>query len=184
MNVMSPYYVKAAMDFAVKKHEGQLRNYTHEPYHLHLAEVAYLVAQVAGGHSYPTYTLMVAWLHDTIEDQGVTLEELDALFGGAVAGGVLALSDLEKGNRATRKEAARRRLSLAPDWVQDIKVADLLSNTPSIVQYDPKFAVTFLKEANALLDVLTRASPYMIASLRTVLIVSEDDLKTRGFLPS
>lgn len=51
-------------------------------------------------------------------------------------------------------------------WVQTIKVADLISNTSSIVRHDPKFAVVYLDEARQLLDVLTRADPRLLAMAR------------------
>lgn len=54
-------------------------------------------------------------------------------------------------NRATRKGLERDRLAKASLQAQLIKVADLISNTRSIVAEDPKFAVTYLQEKAALL---------------------------------
>lgn len=71
--------------------------------------------------------------------------------------GVHWLSDTEKGNRETRKNLSRERLAKAPGWVQTIKCADLISNTGSIVQFDPAFAKTYLKEKQLLLEVMTKA---------------------------
>ncbi|WP_370527389.1 hypothetical protein [Cedecea sp. P7760] len=107
-----------------------------------------------------------AWLHDVVEDQGITAEELRREFGVTVARGVMALSDLEEGNRAERKRLSRERLAKAQSWVQTIKVADLISNTSSIVEHDPKFAVTYLEEKRLLLDVLTEADPLLLAIAR------------------
>ena len=53
-----------------------------------------------------------------------------------------------------------------PQIFQTIKVADLISNTSSIVRHDPKFAVVYLDEARQLLDVLTRADPRLLAMAR------------------
>lgn len=80
-----------------------------------------------------------------------------AEFGASVSCGVAWLSDMEEGNRAERKAASRDRLARAPAWVQTIKCADLISNTSSIVKHDPKFAVTYLAEKRALLEVLDKA---------------------------
>ncbi|HCP79386.1 MAG TPA: guanosine polyphosphate pyrophosphohydrolase, partial [Pusillimonas sp.] len=44
-----------------------------------------------------------------------------------------------------------------PGWVQTIKCADLISNTGSIVQFDPDFAKVYLEEKRLLLGVLTKA---------------------------
>ncbi len=83
-----------------------------------------------------------------------------------MAGAVQLLSDMETGNRAERKAASRERLSRAAGWVQTIKCADLISNTSSIVQHDPKFAVTYLEEKRLLLDVLTNADSRLVRIAR------------------
>ena len=108
----------------------------------------------------------VAWLHDCVEDQGVTLDELERRFGPQVAVAVSYLSDTEAGNRAKRKAAARVRLATAWPWVQTIKVADLISNTASIVQHDPAFAVVYLEEKRMLLDAMTQADPRLVLVAR------------------
>ena len=154
-----------AMMFARKVHKDQRRKYTSNPYTDHLAEVAGIVAVVAP----PDFTDMmvsVAWLHDCVEDQGIGVIDLDARFGKTVSSGVLALSDIKLGNRAERKAASRVRLAAAPAWVQTIKVADLISNTASIVSHDPKFAAVYLEEKRLLLDVLTRADRRLVAIAR------------------
>ena len=157
-----------AMTFARHVHAEQKRKYTGNPYTDHLAEVCG-IAMAAGWHIaeiHPDKLMATCWLHDSIEDQGVNPEEIRRQFGDDVALGVLALSDLEEGNRAERKAASRARLAKAPSWVQTIKVADLISNTSSIVQHDPKFAVTYLEEKRLLLDVLTKADPRLVAIAR------------------
>ena len=110
----------------------------------------------------------VAWLHDCMEDQGVTFAQLETRFGYIVAEGVRLMSDLEPGNREQRKAAARLRLGSAPGWVQTIKCADLISNTPSIVEHDPTFAAVFLREKRMLLDCLTKADPSLLARAREI----------------
>ncbi len=154
-----------AMVFAREVHKGQRRKYTFNPYHDHLAEVAGIVATVCHQRMdvQPDEMIATAWLHDSIEDVGVTSTELLHRFGLVVAEGVALLSDLEQGNRAERKAASRARLAAAPAWVQTIKVADLISNTSSIVMHDPKFAVVYLEEKRMLLDVLTKADPRLVS---------------------
>lgn len=165
-----------AMVFARQTHATQVRRYTGNPYADHLAEVAGIVSTVAsanapwdvvdGAEGRVDRMIATAWLHDCVEDPGVTESELAERFGALVARGVMLLSDLEQGNRAERKAASRLRLSAAPGWVQTVKVADLISNTSSIVQNDPKFAVTYLEEKRLLLDVLTHADDRLIAVAR------------------
>jgi (p)ppGpp synthase/HD superfamily hydrolase len=150
-----------AMIFARQVHQDQRRKYTGAPYSDHLAEVAG-IAMSAGWHDatiHPDKLMAVCWLHDSVEDQGVLLQTILERFGSDVAYGVSMLSDMETGNRAQRKAASRIRLGAAPSWVQTIKCADLISNSSSIVQHDPKFALVYLEEKRLLLDVLTKADP-------------------------
>lgn len=168
------FHAPEAMRFARVAHDCQVRKYTGNPYTDHLAEVAGIVASVAGRITIDPLMvdimISVAWLHDYIEDQRPDHDTtgdfahtvLARQFGPQIAGGVLWLSDLETGNRRERKAAARERLSRAPGWVQTIKVADLISNTSSIVKHDPTFAVVYLEEKRLLLDVLTKADPLLV----------------------
>ena len=151
-----------AMVFAREVHKDQRRKYTGNPYTDHLAEVAGIVATVDSSAE----SIAVAWLHDCREDQGVTGEEVEHRFGMRVAVGVALLSDFERGNRAERKRLSRERLASAPAWVQTIKVADLISNTASIVQHDPQFAQVYLEEKRLLLNVMTKADHRLVAIAR------------------
>lgn len=172
------FYAFDAMQLAMSAHSKQVRKYTGDPYCVHLAEVAGIVASVTGRITIDPMMIdlmiSVSWLHDYIKDQRKEddvygYDALDWLvrdFGEVIADGVWALSDLEEGNRADRKAASRRRLSNASGWVQTIKVADLISNTPGIVKHDPKFAVTWLKEKYLMLDVLTKADPELVKIAR------------------
>lgn len=156
-----------AMELARKAHATQRRKYTDAPYTDHLAEVAGIVATVVDFDAiHPEALIATAWLHDIVEDCGYTPErlwnELDPADENGtetdqVIRGVLWLSDLEEGNRATRKRLSRERLACAPHWVQTIKCADLISNTGSIVRFDPDFAKVYLEEKRLLLDVMTKA---------------------------
>jgi guanosine-3',5'-bis(diphosphate) 3'-pyrophosphohydrolase len=150
-----------AMMFAREVHKDQRRKYTNNPYVDHLAEVCGIAMSVGwcDPEIHPDRFMAVCWLHDCIEDQGIDPIDIMKRFGLEVRRGVMLLSDLEQGNRATQKAASRARLAAAPSWVQTIKCADLISNTSSIVQHDPKFAITYLGEKRLLLEVLTKADP-------------------------
>lgn len=148
-----------AMELARKVHAFQVRKYTGNPYVDHLAEVAGIAMSV-GWHNaeiHPDKLLAVCWLHDCIEDHGVDPSELQHIFGPDVMAGVVMLSDVEEGNRAERKAASRRRLHASPGWVQTIKVADMMSNTSSIVKHDPEFARLYLEEKRLMLAALDKA---------------------------
>ncbi|OXR48129.1 guanosine polyphosphate pyrophosphohydrolase [Pusillimonas sp. T2] len=156
-----------AMMIARHAHKEQRRKYTNAPYTDHLSEVAGIVATVTDFDCIGADAVIAtAWLHDIIEDCGYTCTSLWSALSQTetpvthidqVVRGVHWLSDTEKGNRETRKRLSRERLAKAPGWVQTIKCADLISNTGSIVQFDPAFAKTYLKEKQLLLEVMTKA---------------------------
>lgn len=157
-----------AMIFAMNAHKDQKRKYTNEPYFVHLAEVAG-IAICANNYNksisdiyLDEIVISTSWLHDCVEDCGVKLSVICEKFGANVAYGVYSLSDLEQGNRKLRKKLSRERLSASENWVQNIKVSDLISNTSSIFQHDPDFAKVYLEEKRLLLDVLTKADKRLI----------------------
>ena len=97
-------------------------------------------------------------------------------FGIDIATMVNWLTDVsrpEDGNRARRKAIDREHTARAPAEVQTIKLADLISNSRSIMQHDPEFARVYLEEKRLLLEVLTRgdaelhaeASKFVMASV-------------------
>lgn len=151
-----------ALQFATAAHEGQFRKYTGEPYIIHPITVAGLVATINNA----PYVIATALLHDTIEDCGVTYDEIAHKFGIMVARGVRWLSDMEEGNRATRKQLSCERLAKSPKWVQNIKVCDLIANTSSIVIHDPDFAKVYIPEKIKILDALTKADERLIMMAR------------------
>jgi (p)ppGpp synthase/HD superfamily hydrolase len=157
--------VEKARIFATAAHAAvaQLRKYTNEPYIVHPAEVFAIVSTV---HDATPEMLAAAWLHDVVEDTGVTIEVIREVFGEEVAELVGWLTDVsrpEQGNRATRKAIDRAHTAMAPAQAQTIKLADLISNTKSIMQYDPKFAKTYLEEKRLLLDVMTKGDLGLMA---------------------
>lgn len=149
--------------FAYGAHAGQVRKYTGEPYHEHCVEVAALAAEAGLGYN----AQAVAMLHDVVEDTRVTDALLSRVFPPAVAWGVWWLTDQHwpepRPKRATRKGFDRVRLSHAAGWVQTVKVCDLISNTRTIAEHDPKFSKTYLPEKAALLRVLKRADESMLS---------------------
>lgn len=144
-----------AMTFATIAHAEQERKYTGNPYIEHPWEVAEMVRSV------PNHTpamLAAAWLHDTIEDCGVTAKQLHDLFGVEVTDLVVQLTDVTKlsdGNRAKRKEIERNRLAMISKKAKTVKLADLISNSTSIIQHDPEgFGRVYIPEKRALLPAL------------------------------
>lgn len=160
--------VQKAQVFAIAAHSAvqQKRKYTGEPYFVHPAEVARIVASVPG--STPDM-VAAAWLHDVVEDTGCTFTDIHMAFGIDIATLVGWLTDVSKpedGNRAVRKAIDREHSAAAPAEAQTIKLADLISNSKSIMEHDPKFAVTYLEEKRMMLEVMTKGDPGLYAEAR------------------
>jgi len=68
-------------------------------------------------------------------------------------------------NRDKRKSLEAERISKISDNAQTVKLADLYSNTKSIVQDDPKFAITYLKEKHRMMKGLIRGNPILYAKV-------------------
>lgn len=152
-----------AMEFAKEVHKDQRRKYTGNPYFDHLAEVAGIAMSVGWHYAeiHPDKFMSVCWLHDCIEDQGVTLFTLKEMFGLDVALGVACLSNMNEGNRKIRMAAYKDQIVLSPSWVQTIKCADIISNTPGILEHDPKFAEVYVSECKSLVLAMNKANCHL-----------------------
>lgn len=162
--------VEKARVFATAAHAAaaQLRKYTNEPYIVHPREVASIVESVEGATS---EMIAAAWLHDVVEDTGVTIETIRSEFGPSVAELVGWLTDVsrpEQGNRATRKAIDRAHTAMAPAEAQTIKLADVISNCTSIIEHDADFAKTYLEEKRLLLEVLTKGDKVLLEQARNI----------------
>lgn len=167
--------VERAKMFAIGAHNAikQKRKYTGEQYWVHTNEVAQILDRTEGA----TFEMIAAaHLHDTVEDTGVTIEDIRYHFGEEVAELVGWLTDVSKpedGNRAARKAIDRAHSGASSAAAQTIKVADLISNSRTIVEHDVDFAKVYLKEKRQLLDVLTKADTSLRAMAYRILEESE-----------
>ena len=161
--------VERARVFATAAHAAvkQVRKYTFEPYIVHPTEVASIVATVP----HTNEMLAAAYLHDTVEDTGVSIVDIQKEFGNEVASLVGWLTDVskpEQGNRAVRKAIDREHTAMAPAAAQTVKLADLIANSRSILAHDPAFAKVYLEEKRMLLEVLTRGDATLMAQARRI----------------
>jgi guanosine-3',5'-bis(diphosphate) 3'-pyrophosphohydrolase len=128
--------IARAADFAARAHVTQRRKGdAQEPYINHLAEVALLLTQATGGQD---ATLIAAgWLHDTLEDTDTEREELETLFGPALASIVAEVTDDKSLLKAERK---RLQVATAPRKSRQarmLKIADKTSNLRAIASSPP-----------------------------------------------
>lgn len=153
-----------ALAFAIQKHSGQLRKYTGEPYIVHPIGVAQLVQYHCTYNNVPerrsSNMIAAAFLHDVVEDCGVTFEEVHDKFGPRVRDLVFWLTDPTKGlsygssnyNRKLRKEIAHQFLSHADEDAIAVKACDILHNGKSIFLNDKGFGPVYLEEVMSLFD--------------------------------
>lgn len=151
MNIVEKaYYFAMAAHAAV----GQKRKYTGEDYIVHPIEVCDLLQYAKFSND---EMRAAALLHDVVEDTQVTLDLIRKEFGKCVETLVEGLTDISKtedGNRAVRKEIDRQHTAKQSAACKTIKLADLISNSRSILKYDKDFAKVYLKEKELLLEVL------------------------------
>ncbi|MCC8022554.1 MAG: bifunctional (p)ppGpp synthetase/guanosine-3',5'-bis(diphosphate) 3'-pyrophosphohydrolase [Clostridiales bacterium] len=118
-----------AYRMAERCHEGQLR-YSGEPYITHPVAVAKILAKLGMDQQ----SILVAILHDTVEDTDATLEDIRKEFGGETARLVDGLTKLGKVPLSTREEQQaeniRKMLMAMNEDVRVIivKLADRLHN--------------------------------------------------------
>lgn len=132
--------LQRAIGFATEKHKGQTRKDGKTPYITHPMAVMSLVKRFTDDER----VWCAAVLHDTVEDCGVKLEEIEKLFGKPVAKLVKELS-----KNHTKYENISSREGLL------IKMADDLHNVSTIPEGDDKLLKkkqmkikkTFFKEA-------------------------------------
>ncbi|VFA82177.1 Bifunctional (p)ppGpp synthase/hydrolase relA [Gordonia paraffinivorans] len=119
--------LQRAYDVAEERHAGQKRK-SGDPYITHPLAVATILADLG----MDTTTLVAALLHDTVEDTGYSLEELEKDFGPEVAhlvDGVTKLDKVALGSAAEAETIRKMIIAMARDpRVLVIKVADRLHN--------------------------------------------------------
>lgn len=121
-----------AARFAAERHTGHFRKGSRrEPYINHPIEVANLIANI--GQVDDIDILMAALLHDTVEDCGVTADEITAAFGEKVAYYVLEVSDDKSLPKARRKQLQIEHAPHLSRGARTIKIADKISNVRDVI---------------------------------------------------
>ena len=125
-----------AARFAAERHAAQRRKgRTAEPYVNHLLEVAELLARTAA--HLDTNLIVAALLHDTIEDVGVTRQELAERFGEDVASLVAEVTDDKSLAKEARKALQVENAPKKSPRAQALSTADKIANVRSIATSPP-----------------------------------------------
>ena len=125
-----------ALVFAIRAHTNQERRGKGFPYIVHPLEAVSIVATMTSDQE----MLAAAALHDTVEDTGVTVDQLREEFGNRVAHLVEEESDkfIEGMSEAeswhTRKQMAIDRLAAASRDAKVVALGDKLSNMRAIAR--------------------------------------------------
>ncbi|CAN5504126.1 RelA/SpoT family protein [soil metagenome] len=139
--------ISQAYELAAAAHVGQTRR-SGEPYIHHPLSVAQIVADLG----LDDVTITAALLHDSVEDTGVTLEELAATFGDEVAqivDGVTKLDRVQFDSKAAQQAASMRKMlvAMAKDLrVLMIKLADRLHNMRTLGAMAPEKQIRIARE--------------------------------------
>lgn len=123
--------LKRALDQAAVWHRAQIRKYPNAdvPYVSHPAGVAVVLAR----HGFDDEVLAAGALHDVIEDQGITYDELARRFGERVASLVRYVSEQDKSQPwEVRKRRYLEAFPHKPWEAQAITLADKIDNFESI----------------------------------------------------
>ena len=165
--------ILSAALFAAEKHAGQRRKGdAAEPYVNHLIEVAALVAMALPEPD--TNVVIAALLHDSIEDAGVTAEDLALRFGADVADLVSEVTDDKSLPKQERKRLQVENAPKKTPRAQMIKLADKISNLRSMLSSPPanwdfERKKEYFTWARRVVDGLTAPDPMLKAEFeRTV----------------
>lgn len=128
--------ITQALDFAAKKHVHQRRKgELQEPYINHLTEVARLLAEATQGQD--TDLVIAGLLHDSIEDQNITRQEIAELFGEEVAQIVAEVTDDKSLPKQERKRLQAETAGKKSEKARLLKIADKTANLRSILNSPP-----------------------------------------------
>lgn len=168
MDIQSLY--QKAIKFATAKHLEQDQKVpgTNLPYVVHLSNVAMeiLIAGSSTTNFDIAFAVQVALLHDTIEDTGASYEELERLFGKAVADAVSALSKNEELPKEEQMKDCLVRIKKLEPEVSAVKMADRITNLQSPPTYwDKGRRIKYAEEAKMILSELKDCNDYLAKRL-------------------
>lgn len=124
--------LKAARELATAAHASQ--RYGNKPYTEHLSAVVKLLEQFAA----PLDAMVAGWLHDTVEDTGVSLDQIRSEFGEHVAKLVWAVTGEGEGDRAAHSASIYRKIGDCPE-AAIVKLADRIANIEACQRGDKHY---------------------------------------------
>ena len=144
--------IMEAYEYAKVKHEGQTRK-DGTPYINHPVQVSKMVKKYFGDDPRIEDYVIAAYLHDTVEDTDVTIEEIKSLFGDFVAHLVSGVtSDKKLQHEMGKTEYLCYKMLNMDDTVLNLKLCDRLSNIIDLVNAPENFQTKYISETITILD--------------------------------
>lgn len=132
-----------AKQFASALHADAGQTYDGQPYERHLQDVVNVLMRF---EEYDKVALAAGYLHDVVEDVGISITTIEDLFGPKVAVLVGALTDEPGVNRKERKAKTYPKIKATPGAVK-LKLADRIANIENGIRLDDKrFFLMYKKE--------------------------------------
>lgn len=149
-----------AREFAIKAHGDQ--KYGFYSYSYHLDAVVKMVFEQGHDHLSKEQlqnAVVLAYLHDTVEDTETTLEDIREHFGSFISDCVHLLTDEPGANRAERKAATYAKLKAVPEGdttlAHFVKACDRMANIKEALEPKNRTILKmYLDEGDALLEAL------------------------------
>ncbi|MCU0242942.1 MAG: HD domain-containing protein [Vicinamibacteria bacterium] len=168
MRAWDPDVYLRTLRFAAEAHNGQTVPGTTLPYLVHVTLVCMEVQAALRAEPDCDQNLAVqcALLHDVLEDTAVSAERLEAEFGAAVKGGVLALSKDQALPKDQRITDSLHRIHDQPREVWMVKLADRIVNLQQPpAHWDAAKIAHYREDALTIHAQLQGASPTLAARL-------------------
>jgi (p)ppGpp synthase/HD superfamily hydrolase len=171
-----------AARFARLAHDGQLRKYSGFPYITHPARVA---SRVMLFEEVLEDEVVAAWLHDTIEDCGISYDNILAQFGKLSADLVLELTNPSKGCPKNTPREEKKLMDLAhtrtiSDRAKRIKLVDRLDNCLELNDAPIDFIRLYNRETLRLIDAIGHVDPLLNNQIKTQVRILENIEITRN----
>ena len=170
MYVINQDKCNEALLFAAMKHEGQKMKFPNVGYVAHLQGVC--LEAIGGCLNDKTNidmdkVIILALLHDTIEDTDTTYEEIEKKFGKDIADGVLALTKNDNLPKDIKMKDSLNRIKRQSKEVAIVKLADRIFNLKDVpINWDEDKINDYREEAKLILNELGSNNEYMAVRLK------------------
>jgi (p)ppGpp synthase/HD superfamily hydrolase len=169
--------IDKAKQFATTIHAGQNRIFSKNPYITHPSGVVDLINNFRGTPE----MISAAWLHDVVEDCGVTLDDLKELFGNKVADLVKELTNQSDLDKDKKHEYLLDKMGKMSSEALTIKLADRLHNVSDLINATSSFARKYASETTFIVNGLQEIRPLthhqttMVDEIRKAIKPYEED---------